>query len=121
MLSPVYDDCSRSSNCNFVSILVADCDSGSDVSDSGSGLAQKGSVVGSVVEKIDIELNVDCESDNVGPLSKLGSRRGISKAREKVKVCYFNARSIVNKIKELKLFITEEKCDILGITEAMVD
>ena len=34
-----------------------------------------------------------------------------------VKFAYFNARSIANKLKEFKLFVSEENVDIVGISE----
>jgi len=38
-----------------------------------------------------------------------------------VKCVYFNARSIVNKQKELNLLISEEDLDIIGITETWLN
>ena len=38
-----------------------------------------------------------------------------------LKCIYFNARSIVNKLDELQLYINKEKVDIIGITETWLN
>ena len=40
-----------------------------------------------------------------------------NKKLDSLKCFYFNARSIMNKIDELELYLTQEKPDIVGITE----
>ena len=41
----------------------------------------------------------------------------INKGKDSLTCFYFNARSIMNKIDELELYLTQEKPDIVGITE----
>lgn len=41
----------------------------------------------------------------------------IKQGKNSLKCLYFNARSIMNKIDELELYLTQEKPDLLGITE----
>lgn len=52
---------------------------------------------------------------------KLGNNNAnnklINKRKDSLTCFYFNARSIMNKIDELELYLTQEKPDIVGITE----
>lgn len=45
------------------------------------------------------------------------TRKAIHKESDSLKCLYFNARSIMNKLDELELYLTQEKPDIVGITE----
>jgi Reverse transcriptase (RNA-dependent DNA polymerase)/Endonuclease-reverse transcriptase len=49
--------------------------------------------------------------------SKIGHGKVVFKGKDRLKCMYFNARSIVNKIGELELYIKEEDLDIVGVTE----
>ena len=50
-------------------------------------------------------------------LSKNNANINLRKqGKNSLKCLYFNARSIMNKIDELELYLTQEKPDLLGIT-----
>src|SRR3989442_9919139 len=59
-----------------------------------------------------LKSKINCSSKNVKQNTRL-TNTGESKLR----CVYFNARSIVNKHKELEMYVLEEKFDIVGITE----
>ena len=50
-----------------------------------------------------------------------GCKNNIKIINNEVKCIYFNARSIVNKQKELELIIREEDLDIIGISETWLN
>lgn len=53
--------------------------------------------------------------------SKQGKLSQEAKIKDKLKVIYFNARSLVNKHEELELYMREENVDIVGITETWLN
>jgi hypothetical protein len=57
------------------------------------------------------------KTDTLQSNKKLKNREVIHKEIDSLTCFYFNARSIMNKMDELELYITQEKPDIVGITE----
>src|SRR5437870_11203385 len=55
-------------------------------------------------------------NENVRQNTKL-----INTGKSKLSCVYFNARSIVNKHKELEIYVLEKKFDIIGITESWLN
>ena len=55
---------------------------------------------------------ITCSGKNVKQSTRL-----MNAGESKLRCVYFNARSIVNKHKELEMYVLEEKFDIVGITE----
>ena len=53
--------------------------------------------------------------------SNTNSKDGVIREIHNVKCVYLNARSVVNKQKELELLIMEEDLDIIGITETCLN
>ena len=45
----------------------------------------------------------------------------INTDKSKLSCVYFNSRSIVNKHKELEMYVLEEKFDVIGITETWLN
>lgn len=57
------------------------------------------------------------KTDTLKLNKKLKNREVMHKEIDSLTCFYFNARSIMNKMDELELYITQEKPDIVGITE----